>query len=107
MVQKKYEIGATSVYELSAGSGCAQGIAVNIPNTQLQILQVRCRNGMLFCGIFDREVLEKLNFPAAVFSAPLFSDMMERKPVFLTEAALSVGATMDMTGEELLVLFNR
>ena len=57
-------------------------------------------------GNINEEVLEKLDFPAAVFSAPAFSDMMERKPVFLTTKAVSIGAAMDMTGEELLVLFS-
>ena len=32
--------------------------------------------------------------------------MMERKPVFLTSKAMAMGATMNMTGEELLVLFS-
>jgi uncharacterized protein YunC (DUF1805 family) len=61
---------------------------------------------MLFCGIFSSDVLEKLDFPAAVFSAPAFPDMMERKPVFLTSKAVAMGAATDMTGEELLILFS-
>lgn len=84
----------------------AEGVAVNIPGTELEILQVRCARGMLFCGIFDKAVLEKLDFPAAVFSAPHFSDMMERKPVFLTSAAKALGAAEDMTGAELVACFS-
>ena len=106
MIQKEVQLDNTVLYDLSAGECHAQGIAVNIPNTELNILQARCKNGMLFCGVFSKEVLEKLDFPAAVFSAPAFSDMMERKPVFLTTKAVSIGAAMDMTGEELLVLFS-
>ena len=106
MVQKEIQQENTALYDLSVGRCHAQGIAVNIPNTELNILQARCKNGMLFCGIFSRDVLEKLDFPAAVFSAPAFSDMMERKPVFLTSKAIAMGATTDMTGEELLVLFS-
>ena len=79
----------------------AEGVAVNIPGTELEILQVRCARGMLFCGIFDKAVL-----PAAVFSAPHFSDMMERKPVFLTSAAKALGAAEDMTGAELVACFS-
>ena len=84
----------------------ADGVSVNIPGTELEILQVRCARGMLFCGIFDKAVVEKLNFPAAVFSAPHFSDMLERKPVFLTTAAKALGADEDMTGTELIACFS-
>ena len=106
MIQKEIQLDNTVIYDLSVGECHARGIAVNIPDAELNILQARCKNGMLFCGIFSRDVLEKLDFPAAVFSAPAFSDMMERKPVFLTSKAVSIGAAMDMTGEELLVLFS-
>jgi hypothetical protein len=54
----------------------------------------------------DKTVLEKLDFPAAVFSAPHFSDMLERKPVFLTTAAKALGANEDMTGAELIPCFS-
>ena len=84
----------------------ADGVSVNIPGTELEILQVRCTHGILFCGIFDKNVLEKLDFPAAVFSAPHFSDMLERKPVFLTNAAKALGANEDMTGAELIPCFS-
>ena len=53
-----------------------------------------------------KTVLEKLDFPAAVFSAPHFSDMLERKPVFLTTAAKALGANEDMTGAELIPCFS-
>lgn len=84
----------------------AEGVSVNIPGTELEILQVRCANGMLFCGIFDKTVLEKLDFPAAVFSAPHFSDMLECKPVFLTTSAKALGANEDMTGAKLISCFS-
>lgn len=107
MIQNAYEAGAALLCEISVGQHSAQGISVNIPGTALHILQVRCRRGMLFCGLFAKDVLERLDFPAAVFSAPEFSDMMERKPVFLTKAALDIGASMDMTGEELVAVFDQ
>lgn len=88
-------------------NGCkAEGVSVGIPGTELEILQIRCERGMLFCGIFDKTVLEKLNFPAAVFSAPHFADMLERRPVWLTSAARSLGATEEMTGAELIACFS-
>ncbi len=59
MIQKEVQLDNTVLYDLSAGECHAQGIAVNIPNMELNILQARCKNGMLFCGIFSRDVLEK------------------------------------------------
>ena len=91
---------------IEVNGASAEGVSVNIPGTELEILQVRCTRGMLFCGIFNAEVLEKLNFPAALFSAPHFEDMLERKPVFLTEAAKAIGAKAEMSGAELLALFS-
>lgn len=84
----------------------AEGISVNVPDSELEILQIRCTHGMLFCGIFDKEMLGKLNFPAAVFSAPDLKAMLERKPVYLTPAALAIGASEEMTGAELVACFS-
>lgn len=94
------------IITIEANRCSAEGISVNVPDSELEILQLRCTHGMLFCGIFDREVLEKLNFPAAVISAPRFEDMLERKPVYLTPAAVSMGATEEMTGAELIECFS-
>jgi uncharacterized protein YunC (DUF1805 family) len=107
MIEKKLESGGTTVYDLTVNGVCVPGFATNIPGTELQILQVRCRRGMMFCGLFSTEVLAKLNFPAAVFSAPRFEDMMERRPIYLTDAARALGATMEMTGAEMLLLLDR
>ncbi|HPJ26478.1 MAG TPA: hypothetical protein PLD93_01590 [Synergistaceae bacterium] len=96
---------AAGLYEISVEDVCAQGISVNIPGTEIQILQVRCRKGMLFCGIFDKSVVEELQFPAAIFSAPKFEDMMKNKPIYLSEAAMALGAAANMTGLELVKLF--
>lgn len=106
MLTKLSEIDHTAIYEIQAGKHRSTGVSVTIPGTELEILQVRCARGMLFCGIFSSEVLEKLNVPAAVFSAPRLEDMLERKPVFLTEAAKAAGATEAMNGAELLMLFS-
>lgn len=99
-------MGNVKVVPIEVGGVTAEGVTVNIPGTELEILQVRCARGMLFCGIFSTEVLEKLGFPAAVFSAPHFEDMLERNPIFLTTAAKQCGATKDMTGAELIACFS-
>jgi|LSQX01.2.fsa_nt_gb uncharacterized protein YunC (DUF1805 family) len=105
MISEISRTGAAGLYEISAGNVRAEGISVDIPGTGLQILQIRCQKGMLFCGIFDKSVVEKLQFPAAIFSAPKFEDMMKNKPVYLSEAAAALGATPDMTGRDLVGLF--
>ena len=73
---------------IEANGVTAEGVSVNIPGTELEILQVRCAHGMLFCGIFDKTVLEKLNFPAAVFSAPFrYAGAQARLPYARCESA--------------------
>lgn len=107
MIQEVSRYNETICYDIVSEGFHAEGIATNIPDSELYILQVRCAHGMLFCGIYHPDVLEKLKFPAAIFSAPKLEDMMERKPVFLTQAALDKGASPDMTGAELVALFSR
>lgn len=92
--------------EISVDNKRALGISVNIPGTELQILQIRCRKGMLFCRVFDTSVIEKFQFPAAIFSAPKFEDMLKNNPIHLSKAAVALGATADMTGRELVKLFS-
>lgn len=96
----------SKITTIKVNDSTAEGILVDIPDSQLEILQIRCTHGMLFCGIFDKSMLEKLNFPAAVFSAPHFENMLKDKPLFLTEAAHNLGASKEMTGSELVVLFS-
>lgn len=107
MIQKLRTQQGTVLYLLDNNAGdTALGISVDVPDTDLHILQVRCGKGMMFCGIFDKNVLSALHIPAAVFSAPWFDDMMERRPVFLTAEALHIGASPEMTGAELLTVFS-
>ena len=106
MITKIGQHDNTDYYDIAVNGYHASGVATNIPDTELEILQVRCTHGMLFCGIFSPEVLEKIGFPAAVFSAPHFEDMMERKPVFLTKSAVAKGADYEMNGEELIAVFS-
>ena len=41
MIQKEMQLDNTVIYDLSAGECHARGIAVNIPDTELNILQMR------------------------------------------------------------------
>ncbi len=107
MIQELHTQQGAALYLLDNKAGdTALGISVDVPDTTLHILQVRCDRGMMFCGIFDKSVLSALHIPAAVFSAPWFDDMMERKPVFLTDEALQMGAAPEMTGAEILAVFS-
>ena len=60
---------------------------------------------MLLCGIFHPDVVEKIRVHAGIFSAPTINDMLANKPIFLSQAAKEMGANLDMTGEELMLLF--
>lgn len=107
MIIEINKTGAVRLHEVSAGSASAQGISVSIPGTTLEILQIRCQKGMLLCGLFDRSVLETLDFPAAIFSAPKLEDMIKNSPIYISKAAMALGATTNMTGLDLVKLFSQ
>lgn len=81
------------------------GISVSIPGTEKNVLQIRCKRGMLLCGLFSPEKIDSIDFAACVFSAPEFSDMLSAKPLFVSEKAKALGASYEMAGTEIAALF--
>ena len=105
MVTKRLEMEQTYLYDISVQDRHAVGIVVTVPEQELEIIQIRCKKGMLLCGIFHPDVVEKIRVPAGIFSAPTINDMLANKPIFLSQAAKEMGANLDMTGDELMLLF--
>ena len=105
MVTKRLEMEQTYLYDISVQDRHAVGIVVTVPEQELEIIQIRCKKGMLLCGIFHPDVVEKIRVPAGIFSAPTINDMLANKPIFLSQAAKEMGANLDMTGEEVMLLF--
>ncbi len=105
-IQLSGENGSVSTYSITCGGCIAQGIAITVPGEKGQILAINCNNGMLFCRIFDAGIADKLDLPAAVFSAPTIADMLKNKPVALSAAAERILATKEMTGLEIIKLFS-
>ncbi|MCQ2735810.1 MAG: YunC family protein [bacterium] len=95
-----------SAKDIYLGEKTAEGVAVTVPGTDISVLQIRCRNGMLFCGLFDPEAIERFGFAAAVFSAPTFEDMLSRTPKYVSKAAEEMGADLSMTGRQIAELFS-
>lgn len=65
----------------------------------------RCRKGLLLCGLFSPEKIDSIDFPACVFAAPEFKDMLANKPLFVSAKARRMGVTEEMTGMEIAEVF--
>lgn len=105
MIQQTSENESVNTYSIVCEDCTAQGITIRVPDSTGSILAVRCSHGMLFCRLFDCSVAERIGLPAAIFAAPTLDDLLKNKPVALSDAAVRAGATMDMTGTELIKLF--
>ena len=103
--ESKYENGVEITYINIAGD-YVPGIAVEIPGTGKRVLQIKCRKGLLLCGLFSPEKIDGIDFAACVFSAPEFSDMLMGKPLFVSSKAKEIGVTEEMSGREIAELFN-
>ena len=101
----KYE--GIEVVDVQVGEKVLPGISVEIPGIGKNVLQIKCRNGMLLCGLFSPEKIDFMEFAACVFSAPKFSNMLENKPLFVSEKAKAMGVTEEMTGAEIAVIFDK
>ena len=93
------------IEEIEIGGKILPGVSVEIPGTGKNVLQIKCRNGLLLCGLFSPEKIDAIDFAACVFSAPEFSDMLANKPLFISQKARQLGVSEDMTGEEIAKIF--
>lgn len=96
---KEYE--GITVTDIQIGDMTLPGISVAIPGIGKNVLQIKGSKGLLLCGLFSPEKIDAMEFAACVFSAPAFSDMLANKPLFVSAKARELGATEDMTGEEI------
>lgn len=95
------------IVDVPVGARTLKGISVEIPGTGKNVLQIKCRNGLLLCGLFSPEKIDSIDFPACVFSAPEFKDMLANKPLFVSAKARAMGVTEDMTGAEIAEMFEK
>ena len=107
MITTVYDLNGIWIYDIAIGDETVQGVVVMTPNGKADILQIKCRNGMLLCRAFDKDVMEPMDFPVAIFSAVDCEAMLQKSPLSLSSAAVELGASMEMTGAELCLLFNR
>lgn len=101
----KYE--GVEIVDVKVGDQVLPGISVSIPGIGKNVLQIKCRNGLLMCGLFSPEKIDAMEFAGCVFSAPQFDNMLENKPLFVSEKAKQLGVTEKMTGAEIAAVFNR
>lgn len=101
-IQEQFSNRGTSVFDIYCDKTHALGISIQIPDSEKSMLQIKCTHGLLLCKIFAPTMIEELKIPAALFSAPTFEEMLSNKPIFLSQEAEKMGATMEMTGEQLV-----
>ncbi|MDO4472691.1 MAG: hypothetical protein Q4C17_05965 [Bacillota bacterium] len=90
---------------VQAGERKLRGVAVEIPEMGKNVLQIKCRKGLLLCGLFSPEKIDSIDFAACVFAAPGFSDMLKNRPLFVSEKAKAMGISDEMTGLEIAEAF--
>lgn len=98
------EEGVEATY-ININGSSIPGIAVDIPGTGKRVLQLKCPNGLLLCGLFSPEKIDGIDFAACVFSAPEFQDMLAGRPLFVSRRAKTLGVTEEMTGQEIAEIF--
>ena len=101
-----YSTDTVSHYRIDVDKAIAEGIEISLPGSEQYFLAITCSHGMLACRLADVAVSDRLNLPIAIFSAARLENILEGKPVSLSQKAAEMGATTDMTGEELVVLFS-
>ena len=106
LIEKISEDSGTTIYTVRYEDLEAQGLDCLLPDSDKSMLVIQCRHGMLLCRLFNTPVFSQLNIAAAIFSAPKLKDLLENKPLGLSEPAIAMGATTEMTGLELLKLFS-
>ncbi|MCQ2547247.1 MAG: hypothetical protein MJ161_06860 [Clostridia bacterium] len=98
---------SVQIVNVPAGSRALKGVSVEIPGTGKNVLQIKCRKGLLLCGLFSPEKIGSIDFPACVFAAPEFRDMLANKPLFVSAKARAMGVTEDMCGEQIAEIFDK
>lgn len=105
-LEKVSQAGNIEVFRVTCGGAVAYGASTYIPDEDAYMHQISCAHGLLLCRIFDREAIERDHTVAAILPAPTAEDLLRNKPVFVSTAAQSMGASCDMTGAELVELFS-
>ncbi|MCL2497709.1 MAG: hypothetical protein FWF06_03740 [Symbiobacteriaceae bacterium] len=102
-----FKSASSAIYRLVVGEYEVEGVEVSLPGTSQFLLTINCQHGMLACRLVDLSVSDRLNLPLAIFSAARLENILIGKPVMLSQSAVSMGATKEMTGAELVSLFSQ
>ncbi len=85
-------------------NGAALGIKIKLRTTPL--LLIKAEKGYLACGYFNPNTIELIGDRAVIIpKVSSFSEMLNKKPVFVSKEARKLGARLNMTGREILEIF--
>ena len=82
------------------------GVSIAIPETERAIQIIRCRRGLLCCGIVSQEAVEAIGAAVCLFRAPELKDLLYEKPFYISSKARELGASENLTGQEITALFS-
>ncbi|NHW44201.1 MAG: DUF1805 domain-containing protein [Candidatus Verstraetearchaeota archaeon] len=94
---------------LSTRSGTAIGVEIENPEAPERpaVIVVIAKRGLLVCGNFDIEELEKRNITAAkIVGLTKIEDALQRNVVAVTSRAKALGIDVGMSGSEAIEKMN-
>jgi uncharacterized protein YunC (DUF1805 family) len=94
---------------LSTRSGTAIGVEIKNPEAPERpaVIVVIAKRGLLVCGNFDIEELEKRNITAAkIVGLTKIEDALQRNVVAVTSRAKALGIDVGMSGSEAIEKMN-
>ena len=95
-----------SVTEMTLAGSVYTGVSIAIPETENVIQVIRCRRGLLCCGIVSQEAVEAIGSAVCLFRAPALKDLLCEKPFYISSKARELGASENLTGQEIAALFS-
>ena len=94
-----------AVTDNMAGQNACVGVSIAIPGTEQAIQLIHCNRGILCCGVLSHEVMEALDASVCLFRAPEIQDILIAKPIYVSPKARELGASEELTGQEIMALF--
>ncbi len=95
-----------SITEEAVAGSVYTGVSIAIPETERVIQVIRCRRGLLCCGIVSQEAVEAIGAAVCLFRAPALKDLLYEKPFYISSKARELGASENLTGQEIVTLFS-
>lgn len=106
-IEKTVTVGNIDHFTVTIGEHVLHGIEALLPVNGLKMLVLFAKNGYLMCRLLNPELSNKIGDVSAAVSAADLNGLLGAKCSWLSEKALALGATTEMTGAEVACLFDK